>query len=145
MGSLGHDSEAVSKSARNPQHAFVLAGKFDGFPFTEGRRAAAEVERNIKNLAGDSAHEFSLGLANLVVQAADDILLGVGMVVLYEWLRDAEVGKRALVVAFQKEAAVVAEYTRFKEEKSGKAGGDFFHRTVFIALFDSAKLQIPPL
>jgi hypothetical protein len=37
------------------------------------------------------------------------------MIVLYEWVRNAEVGKRSLVVAFQKEAAVVAEHTRFEE------------------------------
>jgi hypothetical protein len=37
------------------------------------------------------------------------------MIVLYEWVRNAEVGKRALVVAFQKEAAFVAEHTRFEE------------------------------
>ena len=37
------------------------------------------------------------------------------MIVLDEWFRNAEVGKRALVVAFQKKTAVVAEYTRFEE------------------------------
>ena len=111
---------------------FVLTGKFDGFPSPEGGRAAAEVERDIKNLAGDGAHQFSLGLVNLVVQAADDILLGIGMIVLYEWLWNAELGKCALVVTFQKEAADVAEHTRFEEQKSGEAGGDCFHRLLLI-------------
>jgi hypothetical protein len=37
------------------------------------------------------------------------------MIVLHEWLWNAELGKRALVVAFQKEAAVIAEYTRFEK------------------------------
>ena len=52
------------------------------------------------------------------------------MIVLHEWLGNAELGKRALVVAFQKKAAVVAEHARFEEQKSGKAGGDFFHRQI---------------
>jgi hypothetical protein len=54
------------------------------------------------------------------------------MIVLYEWLGNAELGKGSLVVAFQKEAAVVGEYARFEEQKTGKAGGDFFHRQIFI-------------
>jgi len=45
---------------------FVLAGQFDGFPFSEGGRSAAEVERDIEDLTDDGAHEFSLGLINLV-------------------------------------------------------------------------------
>ncbi len=108
---------------------FVLAGEFEGFPLSEGGRTAAEVKRDIENLAGDDADELSLGLANLIMQAADDIFFGIGMIVLHERLWNAEFGKRALVVAFQKEAAVVAEHARFEEQKSGEASGDFFHRT----------------
>src|SRR5208282_509587 len=113
---------------------FVLAGKFERFPFSESGRTAAKVERDIEDLAGDGADELSLGLLNLIVQAADDIFLGVGMIVLYECLWNAEVRKRALVVAFEKESSVIAEYTRLEEEKAGEAGGDFFHRTVFVLM-----------
>ena len=60
------------------------------------------------------------------------------MIVLYEWFRNSEVRKRALVVAFQKEAAVVAEHARFEEQKAGEAGSEFFHRAVFIMSFSTA-------
>jgi hypothetical protein len=40
------------------------------------------------------------------------------MIVLHEWLWNAKLGKRALVVALQKESTVVAEHTRFEEQKS---------------------------
>ncbi len=125
-------AEAVSKAARKPQHAFVLTGKFDGFIFPEGRRAAPQVDRNIENLAGDRANEFALGLANLVVQSANDVLFGKRMIVLHERLTNAEARKGALVVAFQKKSAIIAEYARFEKQKSGKAGRDRFHRNTFI-------------
>jgi hypothetical protein len=49
------------------------------------------------------------------------------VIVLHERVGYAEFGKSALVVAFQKKAAVVAEYARFKQQNSGQASGGFFH------------------
>src|SRR5208282_6421224 len=91
VGGFRHDSEAVSKSPRNPQHEFVLAGKCEGFPFAEGGRALTEVERNIKYLASDGADQFSLRLTNLVVQTADNIFFGIRMIVLHKRLWNAEI------------------------------------------------------
>jgi len=54
------------------------------------------------------------------------------MIVLHERLWDAKFRKHALVVAFQKKSAIVAEYARFEKQKSGEAGGDFSHRKVFM-------------
>src|SRR5208337_5685391 len=115
VSGLRNDSEAVSKSPRNPYHAFVVTGKSEGLPFPEGGRVAAQVECDVKNLAGNRENDFPLRLANLVMHAADDISFGIGMIVLYERFRDAEFGKGALVVAFQKEAAVVAEHAGFEQ------------------------------
>src|ERR1019366_2761465 len=65
------------------------------------------------------------------------------MIVLHEWFRNSEVRKRALVVAFQKEATVVAEHARFEEQKAGEAGGDCFHPRVFINKFSSIRTRVP--
>src|SRR5271163_491844 len=56
------------------------------------------------------------------------------MIVLHEWFQDAEVGKGALVVAFQKKTTIVAKDARFEEEDSGEAGGGFFHGTILSAI-----------
>src|ERR1022692_1142807 len=50
------------------------------------------------------------------------------MIVLDEGLRNAKRCKRVLVVALQKESAFVAEDARLEQQKTGKAGGEFFHR-----------------
>jgi hypothetical protein len=60
------------------------AGQRDPDPFAEGRRAAANVDRNVENLARQRAHQLPLGLAHLVVQAAQHLGYRERLVVLYE-------------------------------------------------------------
>jgi hypothetical protein len=52
------------------------------------------------------------------------------VIVLHECLADAELGKRALIVALEEKPALVAEHARLEQQKIGQAGGDFLHRTL---------------
>src|SRR5882724_7535691 len=63
------------------------------------------------------------------MQAADDVFFGIGMIVLHEALTDSDLRKHPLVVAFQKEAAIVTEHARLEKQDAGKAGFDLFDRS----------------
>jgi len=49
------------------------------------------------------------------------------MIVLDEGIGNSEICKRALVVTFQKESAIVAEDAGFEQENSGQRCGKLFH------------------
>jgi hypothetical protein len=67
------------------------------------------------------------------------------MIVLYEFLRNAEVGEHALVVALEEEAARVTEYLGLEDEGAFKWGEELVHAVnfswsvmciVIVAIFD---------
>lgn len=62
-------------------------------PSAEVGRAAAEIDGDVPDVAGEDADELSLGLAELVVQAPEDAFSGEGLVVLNEPGGEAGVGK----------------------------------------------------
>jgi len=51
-------------------------------PFPKVGRVAAEIDGNVPDVAGEDAHQFSLGLAKLIVEAAENPFDREGLVVL---------------------------------------------------------------
>ena len=62
-------------------------------PFAEVRGVAAEVDSDVPDMAGEDADELALGLAELVVKAAEDAFDGEGLIVLNELRGEAGCGK----------------------------------------------------
>ena len=74
MRSRGQDRKAVSKSRRNPKHAVVLSGEKFTAPFSKIGRAAPQVHDYVEDFSAGHSHQFSLRVANLVVQSAEYVL-----------------------------------------------------------------------
>ena len=108
----------MRQSRRHPQHAIVLAREANRFPAAEGGRIAAQIYRDIQNLSGYHAHQFSLRALYLVMQPTHHIVRGERVIVLDEMLVDAHFGHGALVVAFQEIAALIAKDSRLKNQYS---------------------------
>src|SRR5207245_10774570 len=96
----------------NPQHMLVFARKRLPQPAPERRRAAAQVNGDIKNFSGGDSHQFPLWVPDLIVQAAQNIARGKRVVVLYKLLHDPQFGHSPFVVAFQKKTTAVSTYRR---------------------------------
>ena len=62
-------------------------------PFAEIGRVAAEIDSNVPDMPGEDADKFALGLAELVMQAAEHAFDGKGLVVLDELFRKTGGGK----------------------------------------------------
>jgi hypothetical protein len=61
-----------------------LGFEMESGPLAEVRGVAAEVDRDVPDVAGEDADEFALGLAELIVKAAKDPFDGERLVVLDE-------------------------------------------------------------
>ena len=77
---VGEDEEAVGEAFGNPEELEFVGGGL-GFevkagPFAEVGRVAAEIDGNVPDMAGEDSYEFTLGFAELVVQAPKDALDG---------------------------------------------------------------------
>lgn len=129
LGVFAEHHEAVREAGRNPHLALVLRAQAFAYPLAEGRRAATQVDGYVEYLAESGAHQFSLGLPDLVVQAAEDATGGTRMVVLDEADRmTAGFLEGALVVAFEEESAIVAEHPGFEEDDVGNCQAGRFHQ-----------------
>jgi hypothetical protein len=73
---------------------------------------------------------------DLIVQAAQDVPLRPGVVVLDEVGVDSQFGQRSPVPALEEEAALVAEDLGFEEDDVRNRGGDGLHpRTSYLSRF----------
>ena len=88
LSCVGEDEKAVGKAFGDPYELeFVCEGlgfEVESGPFAEVGRVAAEVDGDIPDVTGEDTDELALGMAELVVQAAEDALAGEGLVVLDE-------------------------------------------------------------
>jgi hypothetical protein len=71
FGGVGEDEEAVGETLRDPQKLEIVVHRL-GFqvkagPLAEVRGVAAEVDRDVPDVAREDADEFALGLAELIV------------------------------------------------------------------------------
>src|SRR5215203_556124 len=127
VGRLGEDAEAVGEPRRHVELPQVLSGENFSYPLAESGGVRADVHGHVEDLALDGAHELSLGLAELGVEAAQRAADGEGVVVLEEVLGQAAVAELALVIGLQEEAALVAEDGRLDQGHAGYGGGKKFH------------------
>ncbi|MNZ34145.1 hypothetical protein D3C78_515160 [compost metagenome] len=89
---------------------------------------APEVHGDIEYFAEGDPHQLALGPPHLVVQAAQDAALRARVIVLDESALDAgRVREGAGVVAFVKEAALIAEDLGFEDQHVGEVARNDFH------------------
>jgi hypothetical protein len=118
----------VRKSGRNPHLALAVGGKRHADPATEMWRALSNVNRDVKHFSCNDANHLALGLLNLVVEAAQDVLAGPGMVILDKsGGNPGDVRETAFVEALVKKAAVIAENFRLNNEYTGEGGSFYIH------------------
>ena len=67
---FGQHEESMRESGRHPQHVVVSLGQLHAHPAAERRRAAAQIDRDVEYRAAGHAHQFSLRVLHLVMQAA---------------------------------------------------------------------------
>src|SRR5581483_6473636 len=114
---------------RDPEQLMVLSRQAQPDPFAEARTRSAQVDDDVEHFAGDDAHELSLRLLDLVVQAAENSARRARMIVLHEVDVDAgRVAESATVVALEEEAARIAEDFRLQQHDFGQRGGGCLER-----------------
>ncbi len=84
VGMLAHHQIAMRESGRHPHDALVLRGEYFAHPGSECRRGATQVDGDVEDLTTHHAHEFSLRLADLVMQPPQHPAVRVTVVVLDE-------------------------------------------------------------
>ncbi len=112
---LAENHEPVRKALGNVELLLVLGRKRDAFPLAERQASLAQVHRHVKDFALDHAHELSLRVLLLEVEAAEYALLAAGFVVLHKHHVETSGIKFALVVSFHKVAALVAKDRRLDD------------------------------
>ena len=105
---LAEHNKAVGKAFGNVELLLVLGRERDALPLAERRASLAQVHRHVKDFAIDHAHELSLRVLFLEVQAAEHTLLAAGFVVLHKDHIEPCSIKFALVVGFHEVTASVA-------------------------------------
>ncbi|MNY37256.1 hypothetical protein D3C86_1718080 [compost metagenome] len=70
LGEITQYHEAVSETFRNPKLAMVLGGQAYSDPFAEMRRAATDIDSNVKNFPNGYTNQFALGVFQLVMQTS---------------------------------------------------------------------------
>src|SRR5438093_1277811 len=119
----------MGKAWRDIQLPMVIARQELAHPAAKGGRAASDIHYGIEYLALEHAHQFALGVFELVVQATQYSPGRVGIVVLYKRARDVHLTVPLGLPGFHKEAAGIRKHRRFNETHAWKAGVVHFHST----------------
>ena len=127
-GFLSWHDKAVGKTLGDPHLFFIFCAEDVAHPLAEGGRAFADVHGHVKYLACHNAHQFPLGLLDLVVQATQYVFGGARVVVLYEIYFSTDGSfKLSLIEALEEEASVVTEDFGFEQDDIGDGEGGGFH------------------
>ena len=133
FGGGGEDEEAVGEAFGDPEEfefaGFVQGPKVEGGVLAEVGRVAAEVDGDVPDVAGEDADELALGLAELVVEAAEDAARGEGLVVLDEVRGEPGGGEGEGVEDFGEPATIVAEAARIEQLDITQRGLNDLHPT----------------
>ena len=81
---IGEDDETMGESWWYPELPLVFSRKDFSDPFAEGWRTLADIDGHVEYLSGYCPDKFALWLLYLVMEAAKNIPLGSGVVVLHE-------------------------------------------------------------
>src|SRR5258708_5961849 len=118
-GRVAGDAEAVDEAGRHPELAVVLAGEDGAHPTAEGGRARPDVDRDVEDLALQGTDQLALGFPGLRVQAAQDVAVRVGLIVLDEGAGQAFGLELFPVIDLEEEAALVGEDSGLDEDDLG--------------------------
>ncbi|RMS05884.1 hypothetical protein ALP75_203295 [Pseudomonas syringae pv. actinidiae] len=146
---LTEHHETMRKTFRNPQLTGVFSGQLDADPLPEVRRTAADVHRHIQHCADSDAHQLTLCVFDLIMQAAQHASLRARVVVLHKLPGQASgLLKSPGVEAFIEEASFITEYLGFQNQDFRQLCGYYVHVTspaIFNKwwLFDSLHSGVP--
>src|SRR6266700_2230170 len=115
---IRNHQKTMCETRWDPQHMLVLARERLPQPAPERRRAAAQVNGDIKNFSDGDSHQFPLWVPDLIVQAAQYISARKRVIILYKFIHNPQLGHGLFVVAFQKKTASVCEYRRLEQKHS---------------------------
>ena len=111
------DAEAVREPGRHVALPEVVGRERDANPSAERRRAAADVDGDVEDLALDDADQLALRPPDLQMQAAQRAADRPRMVVLHERAGDAVLAVRVGVIGLDEEAAVVVVDVGLDDER----------------------------
>lgn len=119
FGRFGQDKKTMSEAFGNPERlefsSFGERPEMKASPFAEVGRAAAKIDGDVPNVARKHADQFSLRLAELIVQAAKNTFGRKGLVVLNELGRKSGLGKGGSVEDLSEPSAAVAKAFRLNQ------------------------------
>jgi len=95
---LASCEEAVRKTIGNVDLILRFCRKYHARPFSKVGRAHTDVDGNVESFAFDHTTKLRLGMAELIVQAAQGVLGRTGVVVLNEPFANSQSCKFRLVV-----------------------------------------------
>jgi len=87
----------------------VVCRKQNACPFSKMRRAEPDVYCDIERLAFNKTAQFSLRMAQLIVQTPKRALRRAGVIVLNEGIPDRELGEFGTMIGFRKKPSRVTE------------------------------------
>ena len=113
----------MGEAFRNPELAEVLGRQDAADAPPEVRRANADVDGDVVDLAEGSADELALGPGKLGVEAAQGAAARAAVVVLDEAGSEAGRGVFLGVPGLEEEASIIAVHGRFDEQDFGQGRG----------------------
>ena len=108
VGRLAEDGEAVAEADRHVELAVALVVEDVALPLPEGRRAPAQVDGDVEDLAPGAADQLRLAGLGLEVDPPQRRPRGARVVVLDELDVDPQLGPGVAAVGLDHEAALVA-------------------------------------
>ena len=128
LGAVLEAEEAMGEAGRDPEQLPDLGGQLETEPLAEMGRGAPNVDDDVEGTTGDNADELTLGLLELVMEAAQHAAGRTAVIVLDEDGVNAGGGIVASAPGFEEEAAIVAEDLRFDQLEVGMRGVDQPHQ-----------------
>ena len=128
LGEIGKNEESVGEAFGNPHLTLVISREVLPTHLPKVGELRRRSTATSKTSPSDHPHEFSLGLVDLVVEAAEDVAGRAGVVVLDEGAGAVcHVTEFVFAEGLHEEAAGVGMDRGFEDEDVGDAGGDDNH------------------
>src|ERR1051325_4490647 len=108
----------MRQSARNEDLLLVFGGQDNADPFAECRRAPANIDSYVENLASYHTTELRLSMRQLIVKTPNGSTSRKRVIVLHESIENAEFGKLFGMVALKEPATMVAENMRLDDDNA---------------------------
>ena len=113
---MRYNQEAVCKTLRDPELFFILSGEDLGDPFSIGWRLLTNVHCHVKDLTLRHPHQLALRMFGLVMQTSQDVLRGLGVIILNELHITADgLLKFCVVKALKEKTTIVTKHLGLDE------------------------------